>query len=67
MTTVNGVTTHGLPLEMHLSDLGPRLAPGPPHQNPKEEILIVLEGMLDVELFGTSKEYGLPLRRVADR
>jgi len=60
VTTVNGVTTHGLPLEMHLSDLGPRLAPGPPHQNPKEEILIVLEGMLDVELFGTSKEYGLP-------
>ena len=60
MTTLNGVTTHGLPLEMHLSDLGPGLAPHPPHQNPKEEILIVLEGMLDVELFGTSKEYGLP-------
>ena len=67
VTTLNGVTTHGLQLEMHLSDLGPGLAPHPPHQNPKGEILIVLEGMLDVELFGTSKEYGLPLRRVADR
>jgi quercetin dioxygenase-like cupin family protein len=57
---VNGVTTRGLQLEMHLSDLGPGLAPHPPHQNVKEEILIVIEGMLDVELFGKVREYGLP-------
>lgn len=58
VTVFDGITTRGQLLSIHLSLLGPGLAPHPPHQHANEELVIILEGTLELELGGHSNEFG---------
>ena len=55
---MDGVTTRGLKLEMHLSDLGPGLSPHAPHKHANEELVVVLDGTLEFELDGQKTTLG---------
>ena len=55
---MDGITTRGLKLEMHLSDLGPGLSPHAPHQHVNEELILVLDGTLEIELDGQKTTLG---------
>jgi quercetin dioxygenase-like cupin family protein len=58
VTIFNGITTRGQQINMHLSEVGPGLAPHPPHQHLGEELLVIIEGTLEVEIGGKSGEFG---------
>jgi XRE family transcriptional regulator, regulator of sulfur utilization len=54
----NGVTGRGQRLTMHISELGPHQAPHPPERQPHEEVVVILEGTLEVTLNGETKRLG---------
>jgi len=48
----NGETHSGVPVELHLTELGPGQAPHPPHKHVHEEVLLLQRGILDVTIDG---------------
>ena len=55
---LDGKTHTGFRVEMHESELGPGLAPHPPHQHLHEEMIIVREGLMEVTILGKSEKLG---------
>ena len=51
---LNGATHNGSAVELHLTELGPGMAPHPPHRHPHEEMVLVQYGELDVTISGTT-------------
>jgi len=49
---LKGETYTGLPLEVHMTDLAAGMAPHPPHHHVHEEMVLLLEGQLDVTITG---------------
>jgi len=49
---MNGTTHKGGAVELHLTELGPGMAPHPPHQHVHEEMVLVQSGELDVTISG---------------
>lgn len=47
---LDGKTHTGFRVEMHETELGPGLAPHPPHQHVHEEMVIVNEGTIEVTI-----------------
>jgi len=51
--------THGdFPVELHITELAPGLAPHPPHHHPHEEMIMIREGTLEVTISGKSTKLG---------
>jgi quercetin dioxygenase-like cupin family protein len=51
--------THGdFPVELHITELAPGLAPHPPHHHAHEEMIMIREGTLEVTISGTSTKLG---------
>ncbi len=48
----DGTNHSGIPLELHITELGPGLAPHPPHHHLHEEALMLRNGQLDVTIMG---------------
>ena len=48
----NGATHTGFNVELHLTELGPGMAPHPPHHHEHEELLMLQTGALDVTIGG---------------
>jgi len=55
---LDGSTHGGCPVEMHITELAPGLAPHPPHHHAHEEMIMIREGTLEVTISGTSKKLG---------
>ena len=53
-----GETTRGLPLEMHETELAPGTMPHPAHSHAHEELLVLLEGKLEVTISGAKSNVG---------
>ena len=53
-----GQTHTGFPVDLHLTELAPGLAPHPPHKHPDEEIIIIKEGTLEVMVNGETRRVG---------
>ena len=51
---LNGATHKGSAVEIHLTELGPGMAPHAPHRHPHEEMVLVQYGELDVTISGTT-------------
>ena len=51
---LNGVTHNGSGVELHLTELGPGMAPHPPHRHLHEEMVLVQYGELDVTISGNT-------------
>jgi quercetin dioxygenase-like cupin family protein len=51
---LNGVTHKGSAVELHLTELGPGMAPHPPHRHLHEEMVLVQYGELDVTISGNT-------------
>src|SRR5712671_6386570 len=51
---LSGVTHKGSNVELHLTELGPGMAPHAPHRHPHEEIVLVQYGELDVTISGST-------------
>ena len=49
---LNGTTHKGSAVELHLTELGPGMAPHAPHKHPHEEMVLVQYGELDVTISG---------------
>jgi len=49
---LNGTLHNGFALETHLTELGPGLAPHPPHHHEHEEMVLLQRGLLDVTILG---------------
>jgi quercetin dioxygenase-like cupin family protein len=49
---LNGATHKGSAVEIHLTELGPGMAPHAPHKHPHEELVLVQYGELDVTIGG---------------
>ena len=49
---LNGTTHKGSAVEIHLTELGPGLAPHPPHKHLHEEMVLLRTGELDVTISG---------------
>ena len=47
---MNGANHSGVFVEMHFTELGPGMAPHPPHRHVHEEIVIVKEGTLTITI-----------------
>jgi quercetin dioxygenase-like cupin family protein len=45
--TFSGVLQSGIPVSMHLTELGPGQIPHAPHKHPQQEIIMVRRGILD--------------------
>ncbi|HVW85896.1 MAG TPA: cupin domain-containing protein [Bryobacteraceae bacterium] len=54
----DAVTHTGYPVEVHITELGPGMAPHPPHRHPHEELVMVRRGVLDVTLSGKTTRIG---------
>ena len=54
----NGVTTRGMRIGMHISELAPGKSPHPPHRHPHEEIIMLSQGTVEVEFNGRVGEVG---------
>ena len=48
----NGKNHTGFPVDIHITNLGPGLAPHAPHHHAHEEIVMLQTGMLDVTIEG---------------
>ncbi len=59
---LDGNTHKGFPVEMHITELAPGLAPHPPHHHAHEEMIMIREGTLEVTIAGTQHEIGTGLR-----
>jgi quercetin dioxygenase-like cupin family protein len=49
---LNGLTHSGFRVEMHLTELGPGMAPHAPHKHAHEEMVMLQTGQLDVTIEG---------------
>jgi quercetin dioxygenase-like cupin family protein len=49
---LNGLTHSGFRVEMHLTELGPGMAPHAPHKHVHEEMVMLQTGQLDVTIEG---------------
>jgi len=57
-TVFNGVTTRGMHIGTHISELQPGQSPHPPHQHVHEEIIMLSQGTVEVEFNGKVGELG---------
>jgi quercetin dioxygenase-like cupin family protein len=48
----DGKNHSGFPVELHITELGPGLAPHPPHHHVHEEAVMLRSGQLDVTISG---------------
>jgi quercetin dioxygenase-like cupin family protein len=55
---LDGKTHEGFPVEMHITELAPGLAPHPPHHHVHEEMIMVREGTLEVTIAGRGAKLG---------
>ena len=55
---LDGKTHTGFRVEMHETELGPGLAPHPPHKHVHEEMVIVNEGTIEVTIGETISQLG---------
>jgi quercetin dioxygenase-like cupin family protein len=55
---LKGETHSGFPIEMHLTELAPGQAPHPPHHHVHEEMVMMVEGTLEVTISGRSVTLG---------
>jgi len=49
---LNGLTHSGFRVELHLTELGPGMAPHAPHKHAHEEMVMLQNGLLDVTIEG---------------
>lgn len=54
----DGETHTGFPIELHETELGPGLAPHPPHHHVHEEMIMIREGTLEVTITGHTTQIG---------
>lgn len=54
----DGETHTGFPIELHETELGPGLAPHPPHHHVHEEMIMMREGTVEVTINGKSAQLG---------
>jgi quercetin dioxygenase-like cupin family protein len=55
---LNGTTHDGTPLEVHITELGPGLAPHPPHHHGHDEMIVLRQGTLAVMINGKTSTVG---------
>ena len=55
---LNGTIHDGCPLEMHITELAPGMAPHPPHHHGHDEMLIIRQGTLSVMINGKTSTLG---------
>ncbi len=55
---LNGNTHTGFPVELHETELGPGLAPHPPHHHVHEEMIMIREGTLEVTILDKVSKLG---------
>jgi mannose-6-phosphate isomerase-like protein (cupin superfamily) len=55
---MKGDTHSGYPIEMHMTELGPGMAPHPPHHHLHEEAIFIHQGTLEVTSVGKSVKLG---------
>ena len=55
---LDGKTHGGFPVDIHITELAPGLAPHPPHHHPHEEMIMIHEGTLEVTIAGRSTKLG---------
>src|SRR5689334_12300143 len=55
---LEGETHAGTPVELHMTELAPGQAPHPPHHHLHEELLLMLEGTVEVTIAGKSANLG---------
>ena len=54
----DGASHNGYPIDMHETELGPGMAPHPPHRHAHHELLIMREGIVEVTIEGKSTVLG---------
>jgi quercetin dioxygenase-like cupin family protein len=47
---LEGATHTGVPIELHITELAPGEAPHPPHHHVHEEMILILEGTVEVTI-----------------
>ena len=47
---MEGATHSGVPIELHITELAPGQAPHPPHHHVHEEMILILEGTVEVTI-----------------
>ncbi len=55
---LNGTIQNGFPLEVHISELAPGMAPHPPHHHGHDEMIIVRQGTLAATVNGKTTNVG---------
>lgn len=55
---LNGTIHDGCPLEMHITELAPGLAPHPPHHHGHDEVVIIRQGTMAVTVSGKTTNLG---------
>ena len=55
---LQGTNRSGFPVEMHQTELGPGMAPHPPHRHEHEELLMIREGTIEVTISGKTSKMG---------
>jgi quercetin dioxygenase-like cupin family protein len=55
---LKGETHAAFPVELHLTELAPGLAPHPPHHHVHEEMIMIWQGTLEVTIAGRSANLG---------
>jgi uncharacterized cupin superfamily protein len=55
---LRGTIHDGCPLEVHITELGPGMAPHPPHHHGHDEMVIIRQGTLDVMIKGEHRTAG---------
>src|SRR5262249_21377969 len=55
---LNGETHAAFPVELHLTELAPGMAPHPPHHHVHEEMILIWQGTLEVTIAGRSARLG---------
>jgi quercetin dioxygenase-like cupin family protein len=55
---LNGTIQDGFPLEMHITELAPGLAPHPPHHHGHDEMVIIRQGTMAVTIQGNTTNVG---------
>ncbi|MBZ5591437.1 MAG: cupin domain-containing protein [Acidobacteriia bacterium] len=55
---LEGETHTGVPIELHMTELAPGQAPHPPHHHVHEEMIMILEGTVEVNIGDSSATLG---------
>jgi quercetin dioxygenase-like cupin family protein len=55
---LNGSIQEGFPLEMHITELAPGLAPHPPHHHGHSEVVVIRQGTMAVTVNGNTTNLG---------